>query len=91
MVYRERTKDGVTRLTGGSTGGGGGSSGTVSFAFPGASTLWTCTHNLGASPVDVTTVDTNGDIIFGDVDMVNANTVTISWYYATAGTAIIQH
>ena len=88
MVFREKMKDGTTRITGGimaSPDGGG-----VVFSFPVAALVWTCVHNLDQIPVDVTTVDTAGDIVFGDVDHVNSNTVTITWYSPLAGAATIQ-
>lgn len=81
-------------VSGGPTGSGGGGGGTgattVDFSFASAVSTWTCAHNLGRSVVDVTTVDTTGVQIYGDVTFPNNNTVQISWYAPQSGTAIVR-
>jgi hypothetical protein len=61
-----------------------------SFTFATPSTVWTCTHNLGKRLVDVSLADTAGNEIIGDILYVDNNTLTVTWYFATAGTALIQ-
>lgn len=59
------------------------------FAFSAPSTSWVCQHGFNQSRVNVSTQDSNGDEVFGDVVYVNGDVVTINWYYPTAGSAII--
>lgn len=76
-----------------STGGGGGTGSvdeSVTFAFASPIKVWNCVHNLNHKFVDVTCYAADGSEIVGDVAYVDANTCTISWYYATAGNANIQ-
>lgn len=61
-----------------------------SFTFPTPATVWTCVHNLGKKVVDVSIADTNGTEIIGDIFYVDTNKLTITWYFATAGTVLIQ-
>lgn len=61
-----------------------------SFTFATPVTSWTCVHNLGKKVVDVSLADSAGNEIIGDIFYVDTNTLTITWYFATAGTALIQ-
>lgn len=53
------------------------------------STTWTVAHNLGVFP-NVTTVDSAGTQIEGDVTYVSANTLNISFAYAFSGKAYLS-
>lgn len=68
---------------GGSSGGSGGA-GYYAEQFQVANTTFTVNHNLGQFPA-VTFVDSAGQPIQGDVDYVNANTVTITFTAAESG------
>lgn len=61
-----------------------------SFTFATPSTTWTVVHNLGKKVVDVSLADPAGNEIIGDILYVDVNTLTVTWYFATAGTALIQ-
>lgn len=50
---------------------------------------WVIVHNLDAYPV-VTTVDTNGEEIIGDVTHPDRNTVIVNWLVPFAGTARLK-
>lgn len=67
-------------------GGGSGGSGAGYFAqqFQIANTFFTVHHNLNQFPV-VVFVNSAGEPIQGDVDYVNANTVTITFTAAESG------
>ena len=75
----------------GPVGGEGGGASTYSryFTFNVASNVWLCKHNFGQEVVHVTVRDINDDELVGDVEYVDTNTLTISWFYPTAGVAII--
>lgn len=73
----------------GSGGGGGGGGQSLVFSFTTASTLWTCVHNFDQLPVQVLVIDSSGDEIIGDLHFPDTNTVEISWYYPTSGTALV--
>lgn len=60
------------------------------FAFPAPATVWVCDHTLNRDPVDVLTVDTNGEELHGDVVFVSSSRVEVRWYYPTAGVARIS-
>jgi hypothetical protein len=66
-----------------------GQSATLEFDQTEASTLWTIAHNLGRRP-SVTTVDTVGDEIEGQVHYVDANTVQVAFSPAVAGKAFLN-
>tara|TARA_Y100001937_G_C7116156_1_gene330220 strand:+ start:1360 stop:2082 length:723 start_codon:yes stop_codon:yes gene_type:complete len=48
-------------------------------------TTWTVNHNLGKKPA-VSCIDTSGNEVYGIVDYINDNQVTISFSAATGGT-----
>lgn len=54
-----------------------------------SSTLWTVTHNLGTTDITWAAYDGAGDAQFPVVNIVNANTVTMTFNPAVAGTAVI--
>lgn len=49
-------------------------------------TTWTVAHNLGQWP-SVTVVDSGGNLVWGDIDYVNDNTVTVSFSVSFGGRA----
>ena len=72
----------------GSQGATGPSANLYSEAFA-SSTVWTVNHNLGSTEVTWAAYDTTGESIFPTVDVVDANTVTMTFAPAEAGTAVI--
>lgn len=64
-------------------GGAGGAEFVQNFAIP--STLWTVNHNIGTKSVTVETFDQSGDWVQTEIDYIDDNTITVSWYYPTAG------
>lgn len=59
------------------------------FSFSTAQTTWICVHNFDAVQVHVTTFDTNGDKIVGDVEVMDNNTVHVTWYFPMTGSCIV--
>lgn len=53
-----------------------------------ASSVWTITHNLN-KPVAVTVVDSADDVVYGDVRIVDLNTVTITFSASFSGRAYV--
>jgi hypothetical protein len=51
--------------------------------------VWTIAHNLGRYP-SVTTVDSGGDTVYGDIDYLSANELTISFASAFGGVAYLN-
>jgi hypothetical protein len=87
------TTNGGAVLDAGHVVGPSGTSGTdpaVTFTFATASTVWTCVHNLGKKVVDVSLADPAGNEIIGDIMYIDSSKLTVTWYFATAGTALIQ-
>ena len=70
-------------------GGGGGSGGSYTHTQMVASALWTIAHNLGYRPA-VTVYDTASDQIWGDVDHVDVNNLTIAFSSAISGSAYMS-
>lgn len=66
----------------------GGGEGDKAFTYTQAtpSATWTITHNLGKYPA-VSIVDSAGSAVVGDVEYIDANTVTITFQSAFAGAA----
>lgn len=62
----------------------------ITFNFASPSTTWTCVHNLGKKVVDVSLSDLAGNEIVGDIFYEDTTTLTITWYFATTGVALIQ-
>jgi hypothetical protein len=56
---------------------------------PIATTVWTITHNLGGYP-NVTTVDSSGQQIDGDVEYISANVIQVTFAYITGGKAYLS-
>ena len=50
---------------------------------------WVITHNLGRTPFAVHVLSTSGDDVVGDVLHTDANTTTITFSAAFAGSAIL--
>jgi hypothetical protein len=87
-------------VTGGSIGSGSGTSGPVvptvpvdvtSFTFsqPTPAASWLITHNLNGFP-SVTTTDLAGNVIVGQVQYLNANTVLVVFSTPVAGVAYLN-
>jgi len=64
-------------------------SATTTFNQLSASDVWSITHNLGKFP-SVYTEDSSGNIIIGQVDYPNNNSITITFSAATAGVAYLN-
>lgn len=54
------------------------------------STVWTVNHNLGWQTPYVALIDDTGLEFVTDIDFVNANTLTVTTAYPTAGTAYVS-
>jgi hypothetical protein len=54
-----------------------------------AATVWTINHGLGGFP-SVTTVESDGDEIKGDVTYVNANQITVTFSALVSGKAYLS-
>jgi hypothetical protein len=68
----------------GPPGSSGGATFTQSFAS--ASTEWVVQHNLGTTFVEVNCFAPNGiDEIDAEVDVLDADTVVVRWFYPTTG------
>ena len=59
------------------------------FTQSSASNEWNINHNLNKRP-SVTIVDSAGDMVMGDVEYVNNNTVTVRFSGAFAGKAYLN-
>ena len=70
-------------------GGGGGSDANFEFDQMSASATWVIAHSLGKYP-SVTVVDSSGAVVEGYVDYTDANTLTVSFSAAFAGTAYLN-
>ncbi|WP_433357820.1 hypothetical protein ACQP25_44480 (plasmid) [Microtetraspora malaysiensis] len=53
-------------------------------AFAVASTVWETSHTLARDP-RVTTFDSNGDVVQGDVSYPTPTSVRVTWWYPTSG------
>jgi hypothetical protein len=76
--------DGAT----GTQGATGPAANIYSQTFP-SSSVWTVTHNLGTTDITWAAYDTSGVAQFPVMDIVDANTVTMTFAPALAGTAVI--
>lgn len=70
--------------------GDSGNSPAISITFANPLKVWNCVHNLGKRVVDVSIADLNGTEIIGDIQYIDTTRLTVSWYYDTAGTVLIQ-
>lgn len=59
------------------------------FNFASPVTTWTLVHNQNTKALSVVTLDTNSEVILGDVVYTNTNTITVTWFYPTSGTALV--
>jgi hypothetical protein len=57
---------------------------------PAPSTSWVIAHNLGYKLVSVSCIDDDGDTLFGDIDRIDDDNLTISFYEPVSGLAIIR-
>lgn len=57
------------------------------FGFATASTVWTINHGQGTKYLSVEAFDDSGNRMIGEVEYPDNNTITISWYYPTSGSA----
>lgn len=77
VQYAEDAERDVIVITGSGPTGPQGPPGEAgagkNFVFVTAQSKWTCDHGFGRTPVDVTTIDSNGDEVFGDVYFVDDN------------------
>jgi hypothetical protein len=51
-----------------------------------AATVWTISHNLGKRP-SVTTLNSSNVVVFGHVEHIDNNNLTVTFKYATIGKA----
>ena len=72
-----------------SDGGGGGTGISEVYTFSTPSTTWTIPHGLGLYP-SVTTVDSTGEVILGDVTYVDDENITVTFGEAVSGKAFIN-
>ena len=54
-----------------------------------SSQFWNIQHNLGKHP-SVTVIDSGGSVVFGDVEYVSMNEITISFGFPFGGTAYLN-
>ena len=54
-----------------------------------SSQFWLITHNLGKHP-SVTVIDSGGSVVFGDVEYVSLNEITVSFGFPFGGTAYLN-
>lgn len=54
-----------------------------------AASIWNVVHNLGKFP-SVTVVDSGNNVVFGDVQFIDVNTLTITFTSAFGGKAYIN-
>jgi hypothetical protein len=74
-----------------STGAGPGTTpGGLILTFGSASTTWLGVHNMGQTPVDVTLMDSGGNVIGGDISYPSTNQVQASFQIAVSGSMLIQ-
>jgi hypothetical protein len=73
----------------GPTGPAGPTGAGLTIDVPVASATWTLAHGLGANP-NVTTVDTTGRMIEGDVSYPDPDTAVVEFTAAVAGSAYIS-
>ena len=80
-----------TEYAPGTVGGGGGDPGTLAHVHvQGApASVWTINHPLSFRP-GVTVVDSSGEQVEGEVDYVDADTVTVTFSAAFSGTAYLS-
>jgi hypothetical protein len=71
------------------TGGGSGGDAFFPFVQSSPASTWTVAHGLGKYP-SVTVVDSSGDVVWGDVHYVDANTVTLTFSGAFSGVAYLN-
>ena len=65
------------------------SAATYTQCFESALASWVITHNLGKFP-SVTIVDTNNEIVIGDVDYTSSNIITVTFNNPFAGCAFLN-
>lgn len=100
MVFRDMAADGTVRITGAlPQGGAQGDQGPPGppgprfeavYSFNVASTIWVCVHNQGPAAVIVETYNTDDEQMFGDVKVLDEDTIQISWYFPMTGTARVH-
>jgi len=73
-----------------SSGGGGGERTSIPYEFSTASTTWTIQHGLNLYP-SVTTVDSDGYVIIGEVRYTDSNNIVITFSEAVSGKAYINY
>lgn len=69
-----------------SGGGGGGGSVNLTWTPPSAQSTWLIPHNLGFKP-QVTILDPQGNVVYGNVQYLDLNTVSISFTLPFYGSA----
>jgi hypothetical protein len=83
------TPNQLRSFVGAGGGGGGGVSGTTTWDQMIASSTWVVNHGLNSFP-SVTVVDSSGATVEGAVEYDDANSLTISFSAAFAGTAYLN-
>lgn len=66
--------------------GSGGASARFSWTPPSAQEIWMIPHNLGFKP-QVTVMDVSGEVVHGNVNYLDLNTLTVSFTVPFYGTA----
>lgn len=61
------------------------------FGFAVASATWTIAHNQNTYGLSVVTLDLNGDVVEGNVEYPDMNTIVVYWYSAMSGTARVYN
>lgn len=61
------------------------------FHFATASSQWVMAHGQNTYGLSVDACDHNGDVIEGEVDYLDANTIQITWFYPMTGTARVYN
>ncbi len=81
--------DGAVGPTGAGIQGPTGPSASIYSQSFASATVWTVIHNLGTTDITWAAYDNTGESIFPTVSVVDANTVTMTFAPAEAGTAVI--
>lgn len=57
------------------------------FGFASAASVWTIVHGQGTRYLSVECFNSSGDRMLGEIEYVDDNTITVTWYYPTSGYA----
>lgn len=62
----------------------------LSFNFASVSTSWTILHELNTLDPKVTCYDINGEVMLGDITVLDLNQVRVDWYFPSSGSARVS-